>query len=242
MNALRSSVLLSVVLALGGCTTSDPTATLASAVPITKVKFTEEEYGVSASPRVALTPNAFVKGGGHYKIGKPYKVRGRWYTPKEEPGYVREGRASWYGPNFHGRTTANGEIFDQNHLSAAHPTFPLPSYARVTNKANGRTVVVRVNDRGPYSHKRIIDMSKRAAEMLGFKQQGTADVRVEYIGRAPLDGDDAERLLASVDAPMDAVRALAVGVQSNGKEPSIPVAAERPVDTFAFSDEMRGGL
>ena len=241
MNTLRSAILVSVALALGACTASDPTTTLASAVPITKVKFTEEEYGVSASPRVALEPNAFVKGGGHYKVGRPYKVRGRWYTPKEEPGYVRDGKASWYGPNFHGRKTANGEIFDQNHLSAAHPTFPLPSYARVTNKANGRTVVVRVNDRGPYSHKRIIDMSKRAAEMLDFKQQGTAQVRVEYIGRAPLNGDDTEQLIASANAPMDVVRRLASQPPFSSNV-AVPVAAERPVETFAPTNGMRGGL
>ena len=94
----------------------------------TKTKFTSKEYGVSASKRVT-TSKKVKKGGGTYKIGKPYKIRGKWYYPKEEKGYDKKGMASWYGPNFHGRKTANGEIFDQYHLSGAHPTFPLPSYA-----------------------------------------------------------------------------------------------------------------
>ena len=142
-----------ILAALVGCTSNDPTAGLVASMPAPK--FTESEYGVSASPRVAIAPHSFTKGGGHYKVGKPYKVRGRWYTPREEPGYVRHGRASWYGPNFHGRRTANGEIFNQHDLTAAHPTFPLPSYARVTNTSNGQSIVVRVNDRGPYSHSQI---------------------------------------------------------------------------------------
>jgi rare lipoprotein A len=130
------------------------------------------------------------KGGGVYQIGKPYQVGGQWYTPKEEPGYDRVGSASWYGEMFHGRHTANGEIYDMDRLSAAHPTLPLPVYARVTNLNNGRSIVVRINDRGPYARDRIIDLSRRSAEMLGFRGSGTATVRVKYLGRAPLSGDD----------------------------------------------------
>ena len=202
LTTLPPLVPLILAAALAGCSTAETVPALATVATAKRdappVTFTESEYGVSASPRLAFAGSAIPKGGGHLKIGKPYKVRGRWYTPKEEPGYDRTGRASWYGPNFHGRKTANGEVFDQEHLSAAHTTFPLPSYARVTNKANGRSVVVRVNDRGPYSHKRIIDVSKKAAEVLAFKRAGTADVRVEYLGRAPLHGDDTRKLIASI--------------------------------------------
>jgi rare lipoprotein A len=109
------------------------------------------------------------------------------------------GRASWYGELFHGRRTANGEIYDMDRLSAAHPTLPLPVYARVTNLANGRAIVVRVNDRGPYARDRIIDLSRRSAELLDFRGDGTAQVRVKYLARAPLNGDDSyeRRYLAS---------------------------------------------
>ncbi|WP_439651474.1 septal ring lytic transglycosylase RlpA family protein [Maritalea mediterranea] len=136
-------------------------------------------------------------------MGKPYKVAGRWYHPEEDPNYDKVGRASWYGPNFHGRLTANGEIFDQNHLSAAHPTLPLPSYVRVTNLDNGRSVIVRVNDRGPFAHGREIDLSSRTADVLKFKNQGTAKVRVQYVGRAPLEGDDTRFLVASINTPTE---------------------------------------
>lgn len=166
----------------------------------TKTKFSSSEYGVAASPRLTSSKNVR-KGGGRYQVGKPYKVAGRWYHPKEDPNYDKVGRASWYGPNFHGRLTANGEVFDQNHLSAAHPTLPLPSYVRVTNLANGRSVVVRVNDRGPFAHGREIDLSSRTADVLDFKNQGTAKVRVQYVGRAPVDGDDTRFLMASINTP-----------------------------------------
>jgi rare lipoprotein A len=130
------------------------------------------------------------KGGGAYRIGDPYQVAGMWYTPREDPSYDRVGRASWYGELFHGRRTANGEIYDMDRLSAAHPTLPLPVYAQVTNLANGRTIVVRINDRGPYARDRIIDLSRRSAELLGFRANGATDVRVKYLRRAPLSGDD----------------------------------------------------
>ncbi len=130
------------------------------------------------------------KGGGVYQIGKPYQVGDLTYTPREDPDYDRVGNASWYGEMFHGRRTANGEIYDMDRLSAAHPTLPLPVYARVTNLNNGRTIVVRINDRGPYARDRIIDLSRRSAELLGFRNNGTATVRVKYLGRAPLNGDD----------------------------------------------------
>jgi rare lipoprotein A len=126
------------------------------------------------------------KGGGRYKIGSPYQIAGRWYTPREDGAYDRVGIASWYGPKFHRRKTANGEWFDMNRMTAAHPTLPLPVFARVTNLENGRSVLVRINDRGPYAHDRVIDMSRKAARKLGMIRKGTARVRVQYLGRAPL--------------------------------------------------------
>lgn len=151
------------------------------------------------SKRVVPLGEPVPKGGGRYKVGDPYKIGGEWYRPKEDPNYDRVGTASWYGELFHGRYTANGEIYDMGALSAAHPTLPLPSYAQVTNLENGRSLVVRVNDRGPYAHDRIIDLSRRTAGLLDFQRNGTARVRVRYLGKAPLDGDDSyeRRVLAS---------------------------------------------
>ena len=118
---------------------------------------------------------------GDYKVGKPYQIKGQWYYPTENFEYTETGIASWYGPNFHGKPTANGEIFDQNLITAAHRTLPLPSAVRVTNLENGRTINLRVNDRGPFARGRIIDLSRRAAQLLGFEKNGTAKVRVEII-------------------------------------------------------------
>ncbi len=129
------------------------------------------------------------KGGGRYHVGKTYTINGVTFHPKEVSSYERSGVASWYGPKFHRRMTSNGEWFDMNDLTAAHPTLPLPSYVKVTNLANGKEAVVRVNDRGPFAHDRIIDLSKRTSEILGFKGKGTQKVRVVYIGKAPLAHD-----------------------------------------------------
>jgi rare lipoprotein A len=118
---------------------------------------------------------------GTYKVGSPYTVGSRRYYPAVDYNYDKTGIASWYGPNFHGKSTANGEIYDQNELTAAHKTLPLPSIVRVTNLGNGRSLVVRVNDRGPYAHGRIIDLSKRSAELLGFRSAGLAKVRVQVL-------------------------------------------------------------
>ena len=154
----------------------------------------DPRYGVSPSARLVEPGDPVPKGGGVYRVGTPYMVGGRVYVPEADPNYRAEGLASWYGADFHGRATANGEIFDLNSISAAHPTLPLPSYVRVTNMSNGRSLIVRVNDRGPYHGNRIIDVSMRAAHLLGFTSRGTAWVRVEYVGRAQLDGSD-DRLL-----------------------------------------------
>src|SRR5580698_1169108 len=118
-------------------------------------------------------------GQGIYKVGNPYQIDGTWYYPSEDWNYNETGIASWYGEQFHGKYTANGEIFDLNQLTAAHRTLPMPTVVRVTNLDNGRSIEVRVNDRGPYARGRIIDMSRRAAQLLGFEGQGTAKVRVQ---------------------------------------------------------------
>ena len=146
--------------------------------------------GEALGERVIPLGQPVPKGGGRYHIGNPYQVAGLWYTPGEDAGYDRVGSASWYGELFHGRRTANGEIYDMDRLSAAHPTLPLPVYVRVTNLNNGRSLVVRINDRGPFARDRIIDLSRRSAELLGFRNHGTATVRVKYLRRAPLSGDD----------------------------------------------------
>ncbi|MGH6726185.1 MAG: septal ring lytic transglycosylase RlpA family protein [Pseudolabrys sp.] len=161
----------------------------------------DPKYGVHASARVIEPGQPVPKGGGVYRIGKPYVVAGREYVPAENVNYSAVGMASWYGDDFHGRYTANGEIFDMNSLSAAHPTLPLPSYVRVTNLANHRSIVVRVNDRGPYVGNRVIDVSVRTAKLLGFYGEGVTKVKVQYVGRAPLQGSDDRKLAATLREP-----------------------------------------
>lgn len=196
----------------------------------TQTKFSSAEYGVAASPRVTTTN--IPKGGGRYTVGQPYRVAGRWYTPADDPDYNATGKASWYGPNFHGRLTANGEIFDQFALTAAHPTLPLPSYVRVTNQGNGRSVLVRVNDRGPFAHGRVIDLSKRTAQVLDFIDQGTATVRVQYVGRAPVEGDDTRFLMASINTPTSLERGT---TRFAMLDTSAPVPASAPTRMRSIS-------
>lgn len=116
-----------------------------------------------------------------YKLGKPYQIEGAWYYPKVDYDYSETGIASWYGPDFHGKSTANGEIFDQNALTAAHKTLPMPTIVRVTNLENGRSIEVRINDRGPFKNNRVIDLTRRGAQLLGFEGQGTARVKVQVM-------------------------------------------------------------
>jgi rare lipoprotein A len=158
----------------------------------------DPRYGVASSARVVEPGRPVPKGGGVYRVGKPYTVAGHTYTPEENSKYSAVGLASWYGDKFHGRYTANGEIYDQNGISAAHPTLPLPSYARVTNLQNHRSIVVRVNDRGPYVGNRLIDVSVRTAKLLGFYGDGVTKVKVEYVGRAPLRGSDDRKLAGTL--------------------------------------------
>jgi rare lipoprotein A len=159
--------------------------------------FPQSKYG-HASPKVVADGQPVPKGGGQYLVGHPYKVAGHTYVPAEVTSYSAVGMASWYGAAFHGRRTANGEVYDMASLSAAHPTMPLPSYARVTNTGNGYSVIVRVNDRGPFHAGRVMDVSSRTADVLGFKGEGSARIKVEYVGPAPLEGSDDHTLLASL--------------------------------------------
>ena len=188
----------------------------------------DPKYGVKASPRLYNEGDVIPKGGGRRFSGKPYVVAGKTYVPREDAkGYVREGLASWYGAAFHGRMTANGEVFDRHSIAAAHPTLPLPSYARVTNLENGYSMVVRVNDRGPYHAGRVMDISEEAARALEFHRKGTARVRVTYIGKASVAGSDDRKLLAT----------LRTDGQPAGLRSPVMVAdlgpSEEPVESFA---------
>src|SRR4030081_2130473 len=207
--AARCTVPAATCLLLANCASSDK---FASRV--------DPKYGVSSSPRVVGFGEEVPKGGGTYRVGKPYTVAGRVYVPEEDPNYRAEGMASWYGDDFHGRQTANGEVFDMASLTAAHPTLPMPSYARVTNLGNGKSLIVRVNDRGPYAGNRLIDVSNRAAELLEFKNTGVARVRVEYVGRAPLEGSDDRQLVATLRAGEPAPSPSAVRIAS--AQPFVP--------------------
>jgi rare lipoprotein A len=189
----------------------------------------DPKYGVSSSPRVVAFGDPVPKGGGTYRVGKPYTVGGRVYVPEEDVNYREDGLASWYGDDFHGRLTANGEVYDMTSLSAAHPTLPMPCYARVTNLSNGKSLIVRVNDRGPYHGNRLMDVSSRAAELLEFKGNGVARVRVEYVGRAPLEGSDDRQLMATLRTGVPAPSPSLVRVAS--ARPFVPEmsSSSRPI-------------
>lgn len=160
--------------------------------------FPSSKYG-PASERVVGENEDAPKGGGRQLVGKTYSVAGKRYTPFEKPvGYSSVGMASWYGVAFHGRKTANGEVYDRNSISAAHPTMPLPAYARVTNLMNNRSIVVRVNDRGPFHGGRMMDLSQKTADALAFRHLGTARIKMEYLGQASLAGSDDNLLLATL--------------------------------------------
>jgi rare lipoprotein A len=191
----------------------------------------DPKYGVSSSPRVVAFGEPVPKGGGTYRVGKPYTVAGRVYVPEEDVNYREEGLASWYGDDFHGRLTANGEVFDMASLTAAHPTLPMPCYARVTNLSNGKSLIVRVNDRGPYHGNRVMDVSSKAAELLEFKGNGIARVRVEYVGRAPLEGSDDRQLMATLRTGVPAPSPSVVRVAS--ARPFVP-------ETPSYGRPIRG--
>jgi rare lipoprotein A len=194
--------------------------------------FSEAKYG-HASPKVVADGQPVPRGGGQYLVGHPYTVAGHRYYPSENPSYSAVGMASWYGAAFHGRRTANGEVYDMASFSAAHPTMPLPSYARVTNLGNGYSIIVRVNDRGPYHNGRVIDVSSRVAQVLDFKGAGSARVKVDYVGPAPMEGSDDSQLLASLRT--DGSPAGLIGY------PAPVMMAAAPVETiFSFFSGGRG--
>ena len=160
-----------------------------------------------------------VQSKGKYKVGNPYQIKGIWYHPRVDYNYNRTGIASWYGPGFHGKKTANGEIYNQNALTAAHKTLPMPSLVQVTNLENGRSLRLKINDRGPYAYGRIIDVSRRGAQLLGFHLRGTARVQVQILGvesRLMAQQATGEALLASVGSP----------IQPNTKLPKANVAKD----------------
>jgi len=191
------------------------------------------------SPKVVEDGDPVPKGGGVYKLGGAYTLNGRTYYPTANSAYRAEGIASWYGADFHGRLTANGEAYDMHAVSAAHPTMPLPSYARVTNLDNGRSIIVRVNDRGPYAHNRVIDLSVGTAKALDMYSRGLARVRVEYVGPASLDGSDDRMLMATLrhGAPAPAPSRVMVASakpfvpdfgDAQGRDSGLLVPPERP--------------
>jgi rare lipoprotein A len=237
-------MLLAGCLMLAACSSSN--TRLASTV--------DPKYGVSSSPRVVEPGQPVPKGGGTYRVGRPYIVAGRMYVPQENTRYRSEGTASWYGEDFHGRLTANGEVYDMNSISAAHPTLPMPCYVRVTNLANRRSLIVRVNDRGPYHGNREIDLSGKAAELLGFSNRGLARVRVEYVGAAPLEGSDDRRLVATLregepaPAPSNVMLASArpflpsIPERSPVLRGAVPVPPDRPFDLGERSTMQEAAL
>lgn len=194
--AARWGTMAACALMLAGCASQPPLSAGRSAGD---GRYFDPILGVWASPRLVDEGQPVPRGGGGYLVGRPYTIGGHTFMPNANPqGYAAVGTASWYGDAFQGRRTANGEIFDKGAISAAHPTLPLPSYVRVTNLTNGRSIIVRVNDRGPYHGGRVMDVSQRVAEALAFKSEGTGHVRIEYVGRASLAGSDNGRLQASL--------------------------------------------
>lgn len=245
--SLRRSVVLLSLASLAGCASTSPPRYASPGS-----NGVDPRYGVRASPRVIADGEDVPKGGGNYMVGKPYTIAGQTYYPNERP-FSATGTASWYGSDFHGRRTANGEIFDRESISAAHPTMPLPSYARVTNLKNLRSIVVRVNDRGPYHGRRVMDVSQRVAEALDFRSSGTARVKVEWVGKADLAGDDDARLLATlrddgqpatlegaapvmVASKQEPVRTVALANRDSEAAAAAPVASDAPAQRPATGE------
>jgi len=219
----RGAAIAGLAVMLAGCSSSAPFSSYSGH---SREYFSERTYG-AASPRV-VTAGPMPRGGGHAVVGVAYNVAGKTYVPTESPRFSQVGLASWYGDAFHGRLTANGEVYDVNGLTAAHPTFPLPSYARVTDLENGRSIIVRINDRGPFASGRIIDVSERVAGILGFQGDGTAKVKVDYVGPARMDGLDDQMLLASYRAP-NSGGAMFAWLHPDTTPAVAPVAAPPPV-------------
>ena len=208
----------------------------------------ETQLGIHTIKQYEQGNNRTATAKGYTKIGAPYQINGVWYYPQDDPNYDETGIASWYGAPFHGQSTADGEIYDQNALTAAHKTLALPTYVRVTNLDNGRSIIVRVNDRGPFVNGRIIDLSRRGAQLLGYDQIGTARVRVQAVqpGMPGVDGtmlaqaspieNDPPKVVA---APRGTVTAEALppppGVKGQAAQPSRSTSSQPPsaVATYA---------
>lgn len=175
---------------------------------------------------------------GNFKIGKPYNVQGKWYTPQETYNHTETGIASWYGSDFHGKKTANGERFDMNELTAAHRTLQMPSLVRVTNLENGKSVVVRVNDRGPFKRSRVMDVSKRAAELLGFKNQGTAKIKLQVLT------EESQKLAMAARRGEDTRRTeIALNSQDYvGAEPAVLTTQEPVYPAGSYETASIGGV
>ncbi|MEX0923860.1 MAG: septal ring lytic transglycosylase RlpA family protein [Rhodovibrionaceae bacterium] len=184
---------------------------------------------------------------GSYKVGNPYQIGGVWYYPKADLSYDQTGIASWYGPGFDGRQTANGESYDQWALTAAHPTLPMPSMVQVTNLENGRSIQLRINDRGPFSNSRIIDVSRRGAQLLGFENKGTAKVRVQILKEESLQLAALAQGTAVSAAPPEPAPRVEVESESLPDSPAPEVApavtpqtAQRPAAAAAPAPQPSG--
>ena len=195
--------LFAVLIGLSSCTTAE------LAIDLAKKKYRDKADEEVSDANVVAQP--------HYKVGNPYQIAGKWYYPERDLRYDNTGIASWYGDQFAGKLTANGEIFDPELVSAAHKTLPMPSVVRVTNLDNGKSLVVRINDRGPYVTGRIIDMSRAGARLLGFKDDGIARVRVQLLTEQTLR---LEKLAKEGQFPL----------LTDNYDPSVPetVAASKP--------------
>ncbi|MEX2311670.1 MAG: septal ring lytic transglycosylase RlpA family protein [Rhodospirillales bacterium] len=203
----------------------------------------ETEFLIHTAKRVSRSDAPVAEGG--YKVGKPYQINEVWYHPEENYEYDETGIASWYGADFHGKLTANGEVYDMNALTAAHRTLPMPSFVRVTNLENGRSLVLKINDRGPFARGRIIDVSRRGAQLLGFQNQGTSRVRVQILAdqsravAARLQNrDDLARVgspitvdkLPKASVSAESLPAPAGAVESSSNVTALPAPQQRPVE------------
>ncbi|MEI8143894.1 MAG: septal ring lytic transglycosylase RlpA family protein [Alphaproteobacteria bacterium] len=233
----RIALISGVGLMLGACATQPQSSSSSR-----QIATVDPRLGVTASPRVVEDGRPIPRGGGTYRVGRPYTVAGRRYVPyAKREGHTETGVASWYGRQFHGRLTANGEVYNMHELSAAHRTMPMPSYARVTNLRNGHSIVVRVNDRGPFHANRVIDISSKASHLLDFRGHGLARVRVDYLGRAPMDGSDDRMLHATL-------RTNGAPAPLPGDSPGVMVASASPAfvpdtgrSSAAAPDPVRAG-
>lgn len=186
----------------------------------------QTELALHGIKEITATDGDAAPNAGVYKVGDPYEINGAWYYPAEDPGYAETGLASWYGTDFHGKRTANGAVFDMNALTAAHKTLPMPTLVRVTNLKNGRVLILEVNDRGPFVRGRIIDVSRRAAQLLGFLRAGVTPVRVEVVRRQP-------RLAAAESAAVEPAAPTLAAPTPIG--PAVEAAPATPVRMLEIS-------